>query len=258
MSNRIDPYKNGKFGILNFYPDQMTIRFNETTVNGESFLFPERIRNDENSPILANGVLAYIAKYHNEMDTLTLFENYINIGRKQFMEAECKKADAPLRELETEFITLFIEREREWASYPPMLYEYIPDEYVNELNEYVIAFIAYLEKKRPLTFSTKSNGFDYACIALIHIYRETEITKSNEAEILSSFGFEPSKTNKLVRKYKELLEDNMRVGSNESARKDKPRVKRMEKVVAYLKSQGLDSSQAEKELSILKESMENN
>jgi len=253
-----DPLKNGKWGLLHYHSDSITVRFEETDEGCHSRLYSERERNNENYPIVAEGIVAYICEYRKDTQTKMLFDRYISLCRERYLSSESRKPDACRRDLDEEFIESLKSDETARINRSVKFFDYIQDNEVEEIKNYVENFRYYigLNNTTKKISTEKTIKYTNPFIALVCRYRDIHITEENVADILFTFGKGPSNSGNLIRRYIFFRSKNSRTTCSGSDRTDKFNENRLSMVVSYLKSNNYDSVQAEEELDLFRKNME--
>lgn len=174
----VHTFKNGEIGRLEYDQNKIAIKLIEMVKSGDDISYKIPPSKNINPPVLAEGFIAYFTYFQpNIKFPQLLFDHYIDERRKRFLSVEGIKPDSILRDLEAEFMTQLIAEEKDRATVIPKLYDYVSDEYVNELKEFVRSFLVYIETKMADSLEASIKNDPLAGLVLNTILTESERQK---------------------------------------------------------------------------------
>lgn len=93
---------NGKAGSFEFDSINYYYRFVRMTQNLNYYLYAERERNNENTPIVLKGLIAFLIACWGQNE-IAIYNTYNEKRKKSFIDIEGKKAGSFKRDLDKEF-----------------------------------------------------------------------------------------------------------------------------------------------------------
>lgn len=135
-------WSNKKSGKFEYIQSRLCYRFIETTPYPYSWIVPERERNDENTPIVIKGLLAFLVACWGQKE-LAIYNTYNQRIKEQFLDVESKKPGSFKRDLERDFARDMLNREQKHIKNFSDDFDYISIEEKNLLLEYGKNYLEY-------------------------------------------------------------------------------------------------------------------
>lgn len=133
---------NNKAGTFEYDSSYCLYRFIETTKDLNSYLFAKRERNDENTPIVVKGFLAFLIACWGQNE-VAIYNTYNERRKTVFLDIEAKKPGSFKRDLETEFAKQLLVAEQKNIENFNNTFDYIPVEEKSLLLEYGKSYLEY-------------------------------------------------------------------------------------------------------------------
>lgn len=166
---------NGKVGSFEYDSINYYYRFVEMTQDMNCYLYAERERNDENTPIVLKGLIAFLIACWGQNE-VAIYNTYNERKKKAFIDIEAIKPGSFKRDLDQEFAQLLLNTEQSNIEEFATNFDYISEnekslitEYANNYLEYTAA--TYKQKLKP----TK---IEQTFESLLHHDRKTALMKA--------------------------------------------------------------------------------
>lgn len=104
-------WTNGKAGSFEYDSSNYSYRFVETTQDLNCYLYAERERNEDNTPIVIKGFLSFLIACWGQNELAT-YNTYNQKQKEQFLNVESKKPGSFKRDLEQEFAKCLLDSEQ--------------------------------------------------------------------------------------------------------------------------------------------------
>lgn len=166
---------NGKAGSFEYDSENYCYRFVATTQDMNCYLYAERERNDENTPVVLKGMIAFLIACWGQSE-VAIYNTYNERMRKAFIDIEAKKPGSFKRDLDKEFVLQLLSTEQRNIEDFTNIFNYISEdekllvaEYANNYLEYTAA--TYKQKLKPVKVE---QGF----ASLLHHDRKSILMKT--------------------------------------------------------------------------------
>lgn len=133
---------NGKVGKFEYSQFSSSYRFIETTEDGYSWVVKEQDRNDENTPIVIKGFIAFLIACWGQNE-IAIYNTYNERLQKSFIEIESKKAGSFKRDLVKEFAKQLLKAEQNNIEMVKDMFDYVSVEEKSLLLEYGKNYLEY-------------------------------------------------------------------------------------------------------------------
>lgn len=163
---------NGKTGSFEFDSVNYCYRFVETTQDMNCYLYAERERNDENTPIILKGLIAFLIACWGQNE-VTIYNTYNERMKKAFIDIESKKPGSFKRDLDKEFAQLLLNTEQINIEEFANNFDYISEEEKSLITEYANNYLEYTAAiyKQKLKPAKIEQNFE----SLLHHDRKTAL-----------------------------------------------------------------------------------
>lgn len=137
---------NNKSGFFEYNNTLNNYRFIRTTDDLKEYMFREKERNEENTPIVIKGFLAYLINHWGSKE-LIIYNTYNEKQKQHFLDIELKKAGSFKKDLDIEFIKQLLTREQKYITEFNQFFDYIPNDEKKRLLEFCDNYIEYTKTK---------------------------------------------------------------------------------------------------------------
>ena len=132
------------------------------------YLIP-KIKDRRKTPVLACGFVAYLINYFGD-ETKKIYENYFKLRLNEYKTKHKNAPDAFKRDFEKEFFDVHLSKEEEMIGQSEAIFEFISDDEVNIIKQYISNYIEYVKKHSDPLYIVEYN-------------KESEIIADNDQRI---------------------------------------------------------------------------
>lgn len=166
---------NGKAGNFEYDSASYCYRFVATTQDLNCYLYAERERNDENTPIVIKGLLAFLIACWGQNE-VAIYNTYNERMKKAFMDIEAKKPGSFKRHLDKEFAQQLLNTEQSNIEEFANNFDYVSEGDKSLITEYANNYLEYTAATYKQKLKTVKVEQDFE--SLLHHDRKTALMKA--------------------------------------------------------------------------------
>lgn len=166
---------NGKTGNFEYDSVNYCYRFVETTQDMNCYLYAERERNDENTPIVIKGLIAFLIACWGQSE-VAIYNTYNQRQKEQFLDVESKKPGSFKRDLDKEFAQLLFSIEQRNIEEFVYNFDYVSEEEKSLITEYTNNYLEYTAATYKQKLKTIKVEHDFE--SLLHHDRKSTLMKT--------------------------------------------------------------------------------
>lgn len=147
-------WKNNKIGKFEYSQEYLHYRFVETTTHPYSWIVKEQDRNNENTPIIIYGFIAFLIACWGQNE-VAIYNTYNKRREKYFFDVEAKKPGSFKRDLDNEFAKQHLKTEEANIQEFNSTFDYISIEEKSLILEYARNYLEYTSFKYKQALGSK-------------------------------------------------------------------------------------------------------